>query len=136
MEVKNCKGCGKIFNYIGGPLLCEACRKALEDKFQQVKDYIYENRGADINEVAEKNDVSVQQLRQWVREERLEFSETSQVGLACERCGTMLRSGRFCKACKDKLANNFGSMYQDSEPKVAYKKETSSNARMRFLDSK
>ncbi len=136
MEVRNCKGCGRLFNYIGGMPLCEACRKELEDKFQQVKDYIYEHKGADINEVAEKNDVSVQQLRQWVREERLEFSESSQVGLACERCGAMLRSGRFCKACKDKLANNLGNMYRSEEPKVAIKKETNTNARMRFLDGK
>ncbi len=70
MEVRNCKGCGKIFNYIGGMPMCEACKKELEDKFQQVKAYIYDNRDADINQVAEDNDVSVQQIRQWVREER------------------------------------------------------------------
>lgn len=101
MEVRNCKGCGKIFNYIGGMPMCEACKKELEDKFQQVKAYIYDNRDADINQVAEDNDVSVQQIRQWVREERLEFSENSRVGLACEKCGRMIRSGRYCKPCKD-----------------------------------
>lgn len=52
MEVRNCKGCGKIFNYIGGMPMCEACKKELEDKFQQVKAYIYDNRDADINQVA------------------------------------------------------------------------------------
>lgn len=132
MEVRNCKECGKLFNYLGGMPLCPACRNALEDKFQQVKDYIYEHRDVDIHKVAEDNDVSVQQLRQWVREERLEFSEASQVGLACEKCGVMIRSGRFCKQCKDKLANSFGSMYQT--PKEQVKKATDSNARMRFLD--
>ena len=133
MEVRNCKGCGKIFNYIGGMPMCEACKKELEDKFQQVKAYIYDNRDADINQVAEDNDVSVQQIRQWVREERLEFSENSRVGLACEKCGRMIRSGRYCKPCKDKLANDLGVAYQ--APKVTLaKKETSSNAKMRFLD--
>ena len=133
MEVRNCKGCGKIFNYIGGMPMCEACKKELEDKFQQVKAYIYDNRDADINQVAEDNDVSVQQIRQWVREERLEFSENSRVGLACEKCGRMIRSGRYCKPCKDKLANDLGRAYQ--APKVTLvKKETSSNAKMRFLD--
>ena len=133
MEVRNCKGCGKIFNYIGGMPMCEACKKELEDKFQQVKAYIYDNRDADINQVAEDNDVSVQQIRQWVREERLEFSENSRVGLACEKCGRMIRSGRYCKPCKDKLANDLGGAYQ--APKITLaKKETSSNAKMRFLD--
>lgn len=132
MEVRNCKECGKLFNYLGGRPLCPACRTKMEDKFQQVKAYIYDHRDADIHKVAEDNEVSVQQLRQWVREERLEFSESSQVGLACEKCGTMIRSGRFCKACKDKLANTFGNMYQ--APKEPVKKATDSNARMRFLD--
>lgn len=133
MEVRNCKGCGKIFNYIGGVPMCEACKRAMEDKFQEVKAYIYDNPEADINRVAEDNDVSVQQIRQWVREERLEFSENSRVGLACEKCGRMIRSGRFCKPCKDKLANELGNMYQTPK-ETAIKKDTKSNARMRFLD--
>lgn len=132
MEVRNCKGCGKIFNYIGGIPLCEACKKALEDKFQEVKAYIYDNRDADINQVAEDNDVSVQQIRQWVREERLEFSENSRVGLACEKCGKMIRSGRFCGICKNKLTNELNGMYKTPKEGLV-KKETKSNARMRFL---
>ncbi|MDE7325378.1 MAG: flagellar protein [Lachnospiraceae bacterium] len=133
MEVRNCKGCGKIFNYIGGMPMCEACKKALEDKFQEVKAYIYDNRDADINQVAEENDVSVQQIRQWVREERLEFSENSRVGLSCEKCGRMIRSGRYCKSCKDKLANELGGMYK-APKETTVKKDTKSNAKMRFLD--
>lgn len=132
MEVRNCKECGKLFNYLGGMPLCPACRNKMEDKFQQVKAYIYDHRDVDIHKVAEDNDVSVQQLRQWVREERLEFSEASQVGLSCEKCGVMIRSGRFCKACKDKLANSFGSLYPTQKNEV--KKTTDANARMRFLD--
>lgn len=133
MEVRNCKGCGKIFNYIGGTPLCEACKRAMEDKFQEVKTYIYDNPDADINQVAEDNDVSVQQIRQWVREERLEFSENSRVGLACEKCGKMIRSGRFCASCKNKLTNDLNGMYKVKKEEPV-KKETTSNARMRFLD--
>ena len=44
MEVKNCKNCGRLFNYIGGAYksLCPACIDRLEEKFQEVKKYIYE----------------------------------------------------------------------------------------------
>ena len=29
MEVKNCKDCGRLFNYMGGAPLCDGCRKKL-----------------------------------------------------------------------------------------------------------
>ena len=83
MDVRNCRNCGRLFNYLSGVPLCPHCVRVLDDKFQKVKNYIYEHRDAGIQEVADENDVSVQQLRQWVREEKLQFSEASQVGLAC-----------------------------------------------------
>ena len=79
MDVRNCRGCGRLFNYLSGPSLCPNCIKDLDDKFQQVKAYIYDHKNASIQEVADDNEVSVQQLRQWVREEKLEFSEASPV---------------------------------------------------------
>ena len=30
MNVRNCRKCGKIFNYIAGPFVCPACREELE----------------------------------------------------------------------------------------------------------
>lgn len=133
MDVRSCKGCGRLFNYLSGAPLCPDCLRKLDDKYQQVKEYIYEHKDAGIQQVADDNDVSIKQIRQWVREEKLEFSESSQVGLECEKCGTMIRSGRFCKQCKEQLANNLGGLYQKSEP--AIKKNTDAGARMRFLDN-
>lgn len=37
MDVRNCKGCGRLFNYYGGVPLCKACKDKLEEKFQEVK---------------------------------------------------------------------------------------------------
>ena len=59
MEVKNCKGCGRLFNYMGGAPLCDACRKKLEEKFQKVKQYLDDHPDASVNPVPEDNDVSV-----------------------------------------------------------------------------
>ena len=44
MEVKNCKGCGRLFNYMGGAPLCDGCRKKFEQKFQEVKQYLTRTR--------------------------------------------------------------------------------------------
>lgn len=132
MEVRNCKGCGRLFNYIGSVQMCPACMKKLDEKYAQVKEYIYDHPGASINEVSEENDVSVNQIKKWVREERLSFSEDSAVGLACEGCGKMIKTGRYCKECKMKLASELGSFVE--KPKVPeYKKQPRDSGKMRFL---
>lgn len=137
MDVRNCKTCGKLFNYIGGAPLCPACSKALDVKFTVVKDYIYNHPGAGMQEVAEQNDVTIPQIQKWIREERLAFSESSLVGIECENCGVSIRTGRFCKSCKEKLANNLGNVYK--EPEGQGKKKQSqvnlNNQQIRFLDS-
>jgi flagellar operon protein (TIGR03826 family) len=123
MDVRNCRSCGKLFNYISGqPPLCHTCLQALEDKFAAVKEYIYNHPKASIQEIADDNDVSIMQIQKWIREERLAFSDDSVIGIECENCGAMIKTGRFCKACKEKLAHNLGSIYKEKSPgqKVKY----------------
>ena len=132
MEVRNCKGCGKLFNYIGGAPLCPACFKKLDEKYAEVKEYIYDHPGASINEVSEENDVSVNQIKKWVREEKLTFTDDSPVGIECEGCGKTIKTGRFCKECKIKVATEIGRIVE--KPKITgVKKETKDSAKMRFL---
>lgn len=130
MDTRNCRMCGRLFNYIRSPF-CQACTEKLEEKFKQVKDYIYEHPGAGLAEVSEENEVSQSTIQHWVREERLSFSEDSQVTFACEKCGIPIRTGRFCKRCKDKMKQEFSKLYY-VEPEKKEKKGTST-AKMRFL---
>ncbi len=60
MNARNCRKCGKLFNYVSGPPICMACREALEEKFHEVKSYIWEHVQATIPEVAEAADEYVQ----------------------------------------------------------------------------
>jgi predicted amidophosphoribosyltransferase len=133
MDVRNCKSCGRLFNYLGGRQFCPECMKKLDDKFEIVKAYIYDNPGSNIDIVAKDNDVSTQQIRQWVREEKLQFSDASLVGLSCEKCGVMIKTGRFCPKCKDELAKTIGGLYHATEPDVK-KNFSDGKNRMRFLN--
>lgn len=134
MNVRNCKKCGRIFNYVSGVPICPSCREGMEKKFQEVKDYIRENRQAGITEVAEVCEVEVRQIKQWVREERLEFSEDSAVGIDCELCGAMIRSGRFCEKCKAGMVNELDkAIAKPKMPKPEKKTDTRENPKMRFL---
>ena len=138
MDLRNCRKCGKIFGYSGvGPVICENCKKEAEERFQKVKDFIRDNPATSINDVAEECEVTVQQIKQWVREERLEFSKESGVVFHCENCGAPIRSGRLCENCKNQMANELGNMYEKPKPKnTAPLKSGHEENRMRFMGKK
>ena len=131
MEIRNCKQCGRLYNYYLGQNLCPGCVQKLDDKFQEVKEYIYDHQGAGISEVSEACDVSVNQIKQWVREERLEFTVGSVTGLNCEGCGQPIHTGRFCKNCKNQMIQGFESAYPEKTKENEVKE--SANAKMRFF---
>lgn len=135
MDVRNCRKCGKLFNYVMGPITCPQCRDKLEEKFQEVKKYVFDHPGCGINEVSEECDVTPQQIKQWLREERLQFAEDSAVVLNCESCGAPIRCGHFCEKCKNSMANNLKNVYhKEPEPAPKKPKDMRDNPRMRYLD--
>ena len=133
MNVSNCRSCGRLFNALADERICPLCRRALDDKFQEVKAYLEAHVNASVEEVSRENDVSVKQIRQWVREERLTFAEGSLDGIECERCGKLIRTGRFCEACKNQVANNLMSAYDKPSPALKKQDKRDSRNRMRFL---
>ena len=85
--------------------------------------------------VSEDNDVSVQQIRQWIREERLEFSKDSPVGIECEACGASIRTGRYCEACKKNMSDSLRRSITPAKPLVDHNsnKKQRDRDKMRFL---
>jgi phage antirepressor YoqD-like protein len=124
MEVKVCKNCRRLFKYMYGPDLCPECTKIMkeekadpivkklnatlkplvqedETKFNQVKDFIMTHPKATVVQIAEINDIPPTKLFEWIREDRLEFSEDSEYAwFTCEKCGIKIKSGRLCNRCK------------------------------------
>lgn len=126
MEVKVCKNCRRLFNFVYGPDLCPECIKLVteerlepagkklnpavkplvkeeEEKYEQVRDFIMTHPKASVAQIAEAKDVSPAKLFEWIRDERLEFSEDSEYAwFTCEKCGAKIKSGRLCNRCKHK----------------------------------
>jgi uncharacterized Zn finger protein (UPF0148 family) len=74
-----------------------------EAKFEQVKDYIIANPRASVAKIAEVNDIPPTKLFEWIKDDRLEFSDESEYAwFTCEKCGAKIRSGRVCARCKIK----------------------------------
>lgn len=135
MNVRNCKKCGKVFNYVVGLPICPRCREEQELIFQNVKEYVRDHKGADIMEVADVCDVDPGQIRQWIREDRLQFTEDSPIRIPCEKCGVMILSGRFCEKCNAEMINGFRQATMVNTPKIEQPsvKRPSDRDRMRFL---
>ncbi len=101
---------------MGGPPICPACKDKAEQKFQEVKAYVKEHRTATMKQITEDCEVERKQVEQWVREERLIFSEDSPIKLTCELCGTVITTGRYCENCKKSTANNISQAGQRPAP--------------------
>ena len=73
-------------------------------------------------------------LKQWIREERLFFGDESPVGIDCEGCGTMIKSGKYCDKCKNELARGLMAAtrkpLEENEPATTRKGHDN---KMRFL---
>ena len=133
MEVRTCKGCGRLFNYIGRMTpVCPICMKEMEEKFEACRKFIKENPGANIQKVSDETGVSLKMIKQWVREERLTFAEGTLVGIECEACGANILTGRFCAKCKTRLTTDLTNSIKPAHGSDAPGKPTS--AKMRFLD--
>ncbi len=124
MEVKVCKNCRRLFRYIHGPELCPDCSKLViekrvapisgekksllkplvleeEQKLEQIKEYILANPKATVSQIAEVHKVSASKIFEWIREDRLEFSDASQdAWFMCAKCGSKIKSGVYCIHCK------------------------------------
>lgn len=133
MEVKNCKNCGRLFNVMSDERICPACEKKLEEKFQEVKAYLDENRGASVEELSREKDVSTKQIKIWIKQERLILSDGSLGGITCEKCGKPICTGRFCDGCKKNMAD---SLQDAVKPRViaSPKMESDHKNKMRFLN--
>ncbi len=104
-EVRNCRRCKKIFMFVTGPQICEACKKLEEEEFERVRAFLKEFPGATIQEVSRETEVPAQAIYRYLKDGRIEVAENSPIAIQCENCGVRIKSGRFCINCSKKLAN-------------------------------
>ncbi|MFZ5986022.1 MAG: MerR family transcriptional regulator [Bacillota bacterium] len=134
-DVRNCKICGKIYNYIGGSPVCQDCRQQDEADFKRVKEYLYDHPGATIFEVSKELEVSVQKIKGYLKEGRLEIvGEEGNMILECESCGKSIKTGRFCNDCAKGLANDIKSTADQINKTITEDLAAKRNAGMKYLN--
>ena len=87
-----------------------------------------------MGKVSEEMDVPIQQIKKWVREERLAFSKDSGITISCEKCGKPILTGRFCKECKNSMRDDLSKKCMELRIKsLSKRKQVIQTVKMRFL---
>ncbi|MCX7923030.1 MAG: MerR family transcriptional regulator [Clostridia bacterium] len=135
-DIRNCRRCGKMYNYIGGAPICPVCKEQDEEDFKRVKEYIYNHPGATISEVSTELEVSVEKIKTFLRDGRLEIvNGEGNMILECEVCGKSIRTGRFCDECSKSLSKDFASTAHDISSTISQQSEVQKKSiGMRYLN--
>ncbi len=109
MDVRNCKRCGKIYNYTGSAV-CTNCLRQEQEDFEKIREYLFKNPNSSAAEVSEALGIEIKVISRFLKEGRLEadyirMSEDSE--LTCEKCGKPVKSGRFCENCVREMQADF-----------------------------
>lgn len=134
-EIRYCKICRKMFQYVSGPVYCHLCRKLDDEEFEKVRTFLRDFPGANMREVTDNTGVSPNKISRWLKEERLEVSDSSPIALNCENCGIRIRSGRFCVGCSKNLASemmNVGKELKQNLGETSQKRSSAASGRDDF----
>ncbi|MFZ5640019.1 MAG: hypothetical protein ACOY4Q_04945 [Bacillota bacterium] len=116
-ELRNCPQCGKVYMYMVRNL-CPACIDLEEKQYEEVKDYLRKNPGAQIEQIVEDTGVDESKVLRWMRDGRLIVTGTGgRPVLVCQRCGRQVERGNLCSKCTQFLAEEINAT------KGSYRKE-------------
>lgn len=74
-NVEACRDCGRLFGFLPRGV-CVDCQDLRERRFQAVKEYLADNRGASILQTASETGVEEGLIVGWIREGRLQYAGT------------------------------------------------------------
>lgn len=132
--IRNCKVCGRIFSYAGGMAVCEPCRNEDDDTFKKVKDYLYDNPGASLSEVSSAVGTSIQRIKGYLKDGRLEIMEAGgNLILECEKCGKSIKTGKYCDNCMNSLASNLKMTAKEINDNIISAESKNRVVEMRYL---
>lgn len=123
MKLQNCKECGKVFSSSGADI-CPDCRKSEEEKFELVKNYLWDNPNSTIVKVSEETGVEEEIIIKFMKENRLQAQGLLiDHKLNCRRCGKEIESGTFCKSCRNDMVQQFNVNKDEFEDKSKKQQE-------------
>jgi len=106
--MKNCQRCGKAFTS-SNPTICPECIEADSESFNAVRQFIKDNPLVSVDVVEAATGVPADQIREYLRQGRIEAAEMSGPLLECGRCGKPIYAGQYCVVCQSEIQKTFRS---------------------------
>jgi len=122
--------------YSTGPQICDACKKLEDEEYEKVRTFVRDFPGATVQEVSKETEVPTHLIYRFLKEGRLEVSESSPIALQCENCGSRIKCGRFCITCSKRLANDMisaGRTLRDNYGKSSEAESKDDGRGLRYL---
>jgi hypothetical protein len=123
--IDTCNACGKLFPRVT-MRLCTHCALVEEHRFELVRDYLIENDGAPLGEIARETGVSMSDVRSFTDGGRL----IEVTGL--NEC-TCTGIGNRCRYCRSRLSNSFRELEQTMRREHADKPTDSETGRTSYV---
>ena len=121
-DFRQCRGCSRLFQYYGNPF-CPNCQEDMDGYYREVREFIYNNPRASVQEVVEATEVDEKFIIQFLKEGRLSFADAVSA-LQCEYCGRNIATGRYCEKCTHEMSATLGNVVAEHNEKKAAKKDT------------
>ena len=114
LNVANCPKCGRLM--MKGPrALCPHCLQEIEDQYNRCLQYLRENKSCTLVELSEATRVPVSQITKFIREGRISIADHPSISYECEVCGTPIREGHLCDACRQRLVRDMNAGKEDEQ---------------------
>lgn len=109
MNLINCQECGKVFAS-AGQKVCPDCSKSEEEKYELVKDYLWDHPNSTVKTVSDATGVEEKLIIKFIKENRLQ-SEGLEIDykLKCKICSKEIEAGVYCESCRTKMINDLSS---------------------------
>lgn len=127
-RVAHCSMCGKVFQ-VTLRNLCPECAEIHDRQYDAVDRYLFKNRMATVEQVAEATSVPAKQIRDWIRQKKISLAPYPNLTDICDLCGSPTRQGHLCADCSDRIRHDIDKMKALEEAERARKREHSFKVR-------
>ncbi len=110
-SLENCPNCGALFVRTQFRDVCDNCYKEEEAQFEKVYQFVRKskNRTATIPTIVEETGVDEDLILRFIKSGRLRTANNPNIGYPCEKCGTLINSGRLCENCSHSIRSDLQS---------------------------
>lgn len=119
-QLENCPNCGEIYVKNQYRDVCQKCYKEEEQAYDNVYQFMRkrENRAATMLQVVDATGIEEELLLKFIRTGRLKVTNFPNLGYPCDKCGSIIRTGKLCEPCALELKKELDQHNQEEEFKA------------------